>query len=359
MGEGVAEEAAMRSVTSTAGPAQLGQRDRPRGPSTRRDSAVPHRAHAEQGQGLGHVVALGAHRAPCPTAPGRPCRGRSPVSARWRSTQARRPARRPTSHASGDGMRLADRRSRSCARSAARGRRRGSGAPLGPGRHVAAVEPGEQVVDLVGGAAAGRDEPVGTPTAASGVVVGGVATPAAAGQALDAVAAGGLLDRVERRRRVEIDAELGGHRGPQRRHVALGQAGDGQHGVDQRLARRAAARACAGRRGSGRPSARTGSRRRGTITSSNSSASGTSLDAEVAVAGRRRRAAPRRCSRSAGSLAGSRLWTWRTRRAAARAGPGRRRCRPASSAAGGGRSTTAWARRLAWVPSPGSFTTNG
>ena len=50
---------------------------------------------------------------------------------------------------------------------------------------------------------------------------------------------------------------------------------------------------------------------------------------------------------------------WRTRRAAARAWPGRRRSRRGPSAAPGGRRPWRAPRRLAWVPSPGSLTMNG
>ena len=65
MGEGVAEEARDPQRDVDAGPAELGQRDR----CQARDPArlvVPHRPHAQQGEGLGGVVAAGAHggRAP-------------------------------------------------------------------------------------------------------------------------------------------------------------------------------------------------------------------------------------------------------------------------------------------------------
>ena len=113
-------------------------------PATRPRLRLPDRPDAEQGQRLGDVVALGAHRRGAPQHEA----DRVGVGARPRrggARAARRRAATPTSHASGDGQRLRVDASRSCGRSAARGRRRGCGAPLGPGRHVAAVEPGEQV----------------------------------------------------------------------------------------------------------------------------------------------------------------------------------------------------------------------
>ena len=65
MGEGVAEEARDAHGDVDARAAELGQRDHldPGDPCVLR---VPDRAHAEQGQDLGHVVALGPHRRRAP-----------------------------------------------------------------------------------------------------------------------------------------------------------------------------------------------------------------------------------------------------------------------------------------------------
>ena len=140
MGEGVAEEAGDAHRHVDPRPAQLGERESSSTPVTRRDSAVPHRPDAEQGQRLGHVVALRCAWPRSPTAT-RPTRlGVAARLARWRSIRRGRPARWPTSHASGDGSGLGVDASRSCARSAARGAIPGSGAPLGPGGTAPAVE---------------------------------------------------------------------------------------------------------------------------------------------------------------------------------------------------------------------------
>ena len=217
------------------------------------------------------------------------------------------------------------------------------GRAAGPGGHVAAVEGGEQVADLVGGPAPGAARDLaGTPS------VRYVRRSVAGGCGTHPGPAGGRgprrrrrRPRRRRRRRRDgppVDAHGGRHGGPQRRDAALGQAGDGQHAGRARPRPRAAGRGCGARPGSGRPSARTGSRRRG-------------------GAGRRsrrprgRRLAPRsRCElgpldqqvpelgpegRQLGRVEGRDLGV--LVRAGARAGPGRRRCRPGSWAAAGGR----------------------
>ena len=121
----------------------------------------------------------------------------------------------------------------------------------GPGRHVAAVQAGEKVVELVGRPDQGGDQ-ASTATQREGRVARGrrrrperrasTRRPALVLQPVDVAVPA-------RRGR----GQLGGHRRPQRRHRPLGLAGDGEDGVDQRLAARAAGRARAGRPGSGRP----------------------------------------------------------------------------------------------------------
>ena len=185
---------------------------------------VPHRPHAEQGERLGDVVALGAHggRAPHDEADG--ARVRSPVSARWRST-SRSARARPTSHASARRAPPWGRPSRSCGRSAARGRRPGSARRSGRrgrggrrGRRAGwrarrACGAGRARASLATHRSVGSSSASGVPAGARPAPRPGARQ--AASTASMSTAAGG----------VEVDAELGGDRGPQRRDAALAAGG--------------------------------------------------------------------------------------------------------------------------------------
>ena len=145
----------------------------------------------------------------------------------------------------------------------------------------------------------------------------------------------------------------------------------------------AAARGCAGHRGSGRRPARTGSRRcpraggrpRGRAARRARRACRRRDSCRPSRAcgrrGRRvrmlRRSSSRLLSGSASQICAGAAAAWpgraapsgSTRPPAAPARPVRRTPRRWSSAASGGPRSTAWARRLAWVPSPGSLMMNG
>ena len=330
----------MRSVTSMRGRPSSASGIASR-PTTRRDSASHTGPDAEQGQRLGHVVALGAHerRAPQHEADGRA--GRCPPR-RGGARAARRPACTPTSQLSCGGQRLRVDR----VEVAAGGQHVGAAAgqrAAGPGGHVAAVEAGQQVVDLVGrsGRSVGH-QPRRRPSARCGRSSArpAAATPPTSAAATTSSPAAPASIGVERRAgRCEVEAESRSATvRAQRRHRAVGEAGDGQHEVDQRLALAARRRGCAGRRGSGRPSGRTGSRRRGAITSSKL----------VVVAARRRgRGRGRWTPRVSTSqmLLAQRRQLGRVERLELgvlveqllELGQSRRRCRPGSSAAAGGR----------------------
>ena len=163
-------------------------------------------------------------------------RGYEPVSARCRST--RRSARAtPTSHASGDGMAFGstEYRLRPVGQHVGAAARGGAARP---GGDVAAVEAGEQVGELVGRAPQVGHEALGDPAQRRVVADGGGRrSPAVVGEGGDPAAAL-VLDRIERAGGGvrDVDALRGGDGGPQRGDVALGLAGDRQHGVDQRLA---------------------------------------------------------------------------------------------------------------------------
>ncbi len=120
----------MRTVTSIRGRPSSAERDRPRCPVTRARLRVPARPHAEQGEDLGHVVALGAHRRRAP--------GDEPDHPRQRAglvaVAVEQRVGEPRADVLGRARTAAraGRPSRSCARSAARRRGRGSGRPTGP-----------------------------------------------------------------------------------------------------------------------------------------------------------------------------------------------------------------------------------
>ena len=146
VGEGVAEEPGDAHGDVDPGPAELGQRDHlealdPAG------VGVPEGSHAEQGEDLGDVVALGAHvgRAPHHEADGAGIRaGLGHVA--FDQPVGQRPAdvpRQRRGHRLGvDGVEVATGRQHVGAAP--------RGCPAGAGGHVAAGEAGEQVGELVG-----------------------------------------------------------------------------------------------------------------------------------------------------------------------------------------------------------------
>ncbi len=173
---------------------------------------------------------------PCPTARGRPCRGSVPSSSRWRSSSASaslRPTSQLSSRREGLGVERVEVAAGRQHVGAAAGRRAARA-----GGHVAAVEAGEQV---------GRSrrsvwrrsghQPVAHPARSVGeVVVGGARQPRR----------GGRLDqrRGTRPRSAssavgssQVEAELVGDRWPAATAIrAVGEPGDGQHQVDERVA---------------------------------------------------------------------------------------------------------------------------
>ena len=223
-GEGVPEEARDADGDVDPGPAQLGQRHAPRGPrpvpsggatpgrtpSRARASAtsspwvrmlaVPHTTRPTvrgQRAGLGHVALDQAV-------------GQGPADV---------PRQRRGDGLGVDGVEVAPGRQHV---GAAPGRR-----AAGPGRHVAAVEAGQQVGELVGRPAQGGDQRRRDPLEGR---VAGRSPPGLHPR-------GGTRPPPGRRRRCPPSArstpELGGHGRPQRRHRPLGLAGDGEDGVDQ------------------------------------------------------------------------------------------------------------------------------
>ena len=192
---------------------------------------VPDGADAEQGQRLGDVVALGAHvgGAPHDEPDGAGVvagLGQVALDQPVGQGHADVPRQRRRDGLGVDGVEVA-----------AGGQHVGAaagGGAAGPGGDVAAGEPGEQVGELVGRAPQGRDQRRRDPRRVGSSAVARSRERClhpAERFGLDAVDVGGAGV-------VEVDAELGGDGGPQRRHGALGLAGDGQHRVDQRLAHR-------------------------------------------------------------------------------------------------------------------------
>ena len=183
MWEGVAEEAADAQRHIDARPAELGQRhDLEAGDAL--GLLVPRGAHAEQGEGLGDVVAVGAHRRRAPQHEAhRPGMGAGlgevaldDAVGQRRADLPRQPGR---DRLRVDGVEVAAGRQHvggAAARRAAR-----------PGRDVASAEPGEQVGDLVTAAPQVGHEASGDPPQRR--ISRRRRVPAGGGEALDAVPA--------------------------------------------------------------------------------------------------------------------------------------------------------------------------
>ena len=241
MREGVAEEAADAQRHVDAGPAELGQRhDLEAGDAL--GLLVPRRAHAEQGEGLGDVVAVGAHRRRAPQheadGPGMGA-GLGEVAldeavGQGRADLPRQPGR---DRLGVDGVEVAAGRQHVGGAAARR--------PARPGRDVAPGQPGEQVGDLVDRSGAGPARGGRRPTAASDR--SSTSGPSRWRRAPRPASRHAASTRsVSTRPAVgEVDAELGRRPSPAATAPRPGAGGSSPARVDQRVVgRRASPRTC-------------------------------------------------------------------------------------------------------------------
>ncbi len=231
VGERIAEEAADPQGHVDPGPAQSspGNDLEPGDPLGLR---VPGRSHAEQRERLRHVVPSGAHGGRAPQDEpdgGRVGAGLVEVTLDQALGQggADLPGQWGRHRLGVDRVEVPPRREHVGSPAA--------GGPARTGGDMTAGEAGEQVAHFVGGPAKVGHETLGDP--AQRGVIGGVGVPAARRQRFDTSPALRIdaVD-VESTGRPERHPELLGDGGPQRRHRTLRETGDGEDGVDERVA---------------------------------------------------------------------------------------------------------------------------
>ena len=266
------------SARPTSGARRAARAPRRRRRPSVRMAAVPHSTRPTVVGYVGRSRRGGARRA------GRPGRGRPPTPAATGS-----PWGRP---------------SRSCGRSAARGRAPRLGAPLGPAGTWRPARPSSRcAISSVAAAQVRARASLATQrSVGSSVDVGIPADSASASTSWRHAASTRSISA--RPAAARSMPRLGGDRRPQRRDRALGQPGDREHGVDERVVGRRLDRARAARLGSARPSARRGSRRRARTRSSKSSLVGGASSRSRSRWICARPAAPTPGRAAAGSLAG-------------------------------------------------------